>query len=78
PGDAARLARYAARCAPDRAATTSFSDDLVRVMAHEALPLRLARSLGLHALDRIGPLKRRFALRGMGYRGDAPALALEP
>ncbi|MEP7042456.1 MAG: 2-octaprenyl-6-methoxyphenyl hydroxylase [Dokdonella sp.] len=75
-GDAALLARYVERRAEDRAATTAFSDDLVRLMGNDFLPLRLLRSLGLHALDRIGPLKRRFALRGMGYRGDVPALSL--
>lgn len=76
PGDAALLARHVERRAPDRAATTSFSDDLVRLMGNEFLPLRLARMLGFHALDRIAPLKRRFALRGMGYRGDVPGLGL--
>ena len=29
-----------------------------------------------HVLDRVTPLKRRFALRGMGFRGDTPLLAL--
>ena len=76
PGDAALLARHVERRVEDRAATTSFSDDLVRLMGNEVLPLRIMRALGLHALDRITPLKRRFALRGMGYRGDAPTLGL--
>jgi 2-octaprenyl-6-methoxyphenol hydroxylase len=76
PGDAALLARHVERRAPDREATTSFSDDLVRLMGNDFLPLRALRTLGFHALDRIGPLKRRFALRGMGYRGDVPALGL--
>lgn len=76
PGDAALLARHAERRTADRDATTRFSDDLVRLMGNEFAPLRLARSLGFHALDRIAPLKRRFALRGMGFRGDTPLLAL--
>ena len=76
PGDAALLARHVERRADDRAATTSFSDDLVRLMGNDVLPLRILRALGLHALDRITPLKRRFALRGMGYRGDVPAIGL--
>lgn len=76
PGTADLLARHVARRAEDRQATTSFSDDLVRLMGNEFAPLRLLRSIGFHALDRIGPLKRRFALRGMGYRGDTPALSL--
>jgi 2-octaprenyl-6-methoxyphenol hydroxylase len=45
-------------------------------MTNDFAPLRLVRSLGFHALDRIAPLKRRFALRGMGFRGDTPLLAL--
>jgi 2-octaprenyl-6-methoxyphenol hydroxylase len=76
PGAAALLARHVERRAPDRAATTAFSDELVRWMGSEALPMRALRSLGLHVLDRVAPLKRRFALRGMGFRGDVPALGL--
>ena len=76
PGDAALLARHVERRAEDRAATTSFSDDLVRLMGNGVLPMRMLRALGFHALERVAPLKRRFALRGMGYRGDAPALGL--
>ncbi|MBO9663814.1 2-octaprenyl-6-methoxyphenyl hydroxylase [Dokdonella sp.] len=76
PGSADLLARHAARRGEDRTATTSFSDDLVRLMGNDFAPLRVLRSIGFHALDRIGPLKRRFALRGMGYRGDTPALSL--
>ncbi len=76
PGAAALLARHVERRAPDRDATTAFSDDLVRLMGNDFLPLRLLRSLGFHALDRIPPLKRRFALRSMGFRGDVPALSL--
>lgn len=76
PGAARLLARHVERRAADRGATTAFSDDLVRLMGNDALPLRLLRSLGFHALDRIAPLKRRFALRGMGFRGDVPTLSL--
>ena len=42
------------------------------------LPLRVLRSLGFHALERSAALKRRFALRGMGFRGDASMLGLRP
>jgi 2-octaprenyl-6-methoxyphenol hydroxylase len=76
PGDAGGLARYAARRADDRSATTRFSDDLVRLMGNEVAPVRFVRSLGFQLLDRVTPLKRRFALRGMGFRGDTPLLAL--
>ncbi len=76
PGASALLARHVERRAADREATTSFSDDLVRLMGNDFLPLRALRSLGFHALDRIAPLKRRFALRGMGFRGEVPAPSL--
>ncbi|HVT31309.1 MAG TPA: 2-octaprenyl-6-methoxyphenyl hydroxylase [Rhodanobacteraceae bacterium] len=76
PGSGALLARHVERRRADRSATTRFSDDLVRLMGSDFAPLRLARSIGFHALDRIAPLKRRFALRGMGFRGDTPLLAL--
>ena len=45
-------------------------------MGNDFAPIRALRSLGFQALDRIAPLKRRFALRGMGFRGDTPLLAL--
>ncbi len=76
PGAATLLARYVERRTPDRESTTSFSDDLVRTMGNAFLPMRVLRSLGFHALDRITPLKRRFALRGMGFRGHVPTLSL--
>ena len=76
PGSPELLARYVERRTPDREATTSFSDDLVRLMGNESPPLRLLRSLGFTALDRLTPLKRRVALRGMGFRGDVSQLGL--
>jgi 2-octaprenyl-6-methoxyphenol hydroxylase len=76
PGSRELLARHVERRSADRSATTRFSDDLVRLMGSDFAPLRLARSIGFHALDRIAPLKRRFALRGMGFRGDTPLAAL--
>jgi 2-octaprenyl-6-methoxyphenol hydroxylase len=75
-GGAAMLANYVERRAADRDATTRFSDELVRLTRSDSAPLRIVRSLGFHALDRIAPLKRRFALRGMGFRGETPLLAL--
>ena len=70
PGADALLARHVERRREDRAATTSFSDDLVRLMGNTFLPLRLARMTGFHLAERIEPLKRQIALRGMGFRGD--------
>jgi hypothetical protein len=48
----------------------------VKWTANEALPLKLLRSAGLVAIDRIAPLKQALVARGMGFRGHAPALAL--
>ena len=76
PGDEAIRAEYTRRRAPDREATTSFSDDLVHLMGNDFMPLGVLRSLGFAALDRIAPLKRRIALRGMGFRGDVAGRAL--
>lgn len=76
PGDAELLDRHVERRTPDRDATTSFSDDLVRLMGNTFPPLRLLRSLGFSALDRFTPLKRRIALRGMGFRGDVSQVGL--
>lgn len=76
PGAVHLLARHVERRSEDRAATTAFSDDLVRLTGSDFLPMRIARSIGLHALDRIAPLTRSVALRGMGFRGDTPAAGL--
>lgn len=76
PGAEALLDRYVERRGDDRAATTAFSDDLVRVMGNDILPLRVLRSAGFHLLDRVPALKRAFALRGMGFRGDTPTAGL--
>jgi 2-octaprenyl-6-methoxyphenol hydroxylase len=78
PGDPARLAEYAACRREDREGTAAASDALVRWTADDSLPLRLLRSFGLLALDRIAPLQASLARRGMGYRGRVPRLALSP
>lgn len=70
PGAGDLLERHDERRRGDRAATTAFSDDLVRLMGNPFLPLRLARMAGFHLAERIEPLKRQIALRGMGFRGD--------
>lgn len=72
------LAEHVARRHDDRVATTDFSDDLVHLMGNDFLPMRALRSLGFVALDRLTPLKRQLALRGMGFRGRTPLRALTP
>lgn len=75
-GASERLAEHARRRREDREATTAFSDDLVHLMGNPRLPVRLARSAAFALLDRMAPLKRRLALRGMGFRGDVPQRTL--
>ncbi|HST29120.1 MAG TPA: 2-octaprenyl-6-methoxyphenyl hydroxylase [Rudaea sp.] len=78
PGAATLLAEYANRRRDDREGTATTSDALARWTANELLPLKLLRSFGLLALDRIPPLQAALARRGMGYRGQVPRLALTP
>jgi 2-octaprenyl-6-methoxyphenol hydroxylase len=76
PGDASLLSDYSARRQSDRDGTIAMSDGLARWTANDSPPLKLLRSLGLLALDRIGPLQSALVARGMGFRGVAPKLAL--
>jgi 2-octaprenyl-6-methoxyphenol hydroxylase len=78
PGSAALLADYADRRREDRDGTAAASDALARWTANESVPLKLLRSFGLLALDRIAPLQATLARRGMGFRGQVPRLALSP
>jgi 2-octaprenyl-6-methoxyphenol hydroxylase len=76
PGAASLLAAYTARREADREGTAAMSDGLARWTANEFPPLKLLRSLGLVALDRIAPLQQVLVRRGMGFRGHVPRLAL--
>jgi 2-octaprenyl-6-methoxyphenol hydroxylase len=76
PGGAALLAEYSERRREDRAGTIAMSDRLARFTASELPALKLLRSLGLVALDRVAPLQSLLALHGMGFRANVPKLAL--
>ena len=76
PGAAAMLVDYAERRRDDREGTIAMSDGLARLTANESPPLKLLRSLGLLALDRVPPLQAALVRRGMGFRGAVPRLAL--
>ena len=69
-GDEAFLAAFRAARRVDRFATIGVTDFLVRVFSNDSAPLRLARGLGLAALD-FAPAARRLLARGMmlGTRG---------
>lgn len=63
PGQAQTLAAYLKRRQLDRQACLSFTDSLVRIFSNEFAPLKLARGLGLLALDLAPPLRHFIAKR---------------
>jgi 2-octaprenyl-6-methoxyphenol hydroxylase len=73
-GDAAMLARHAARRAEDRERTLAFSDGFLRVGTRRAPWAGALRSLALMALDHPASLQAWLVGGAMGYRGDVPAL----
>ncbi len=72
------LQRYAARRAPDRDGTMAMSHGLVQLACLRQPLLAPLRSLALLACDRVPPLQRALARRGMGFRGEPPHTVLEP
>ena len=59
----AALARYANRRQPDRCGSMAFTDGIVRLFSNDLPPLRIARGLGLLALDLAPPLRHFVAKR---------------
>ncbi|WP_243649242.1 2-octaprenyl-6-methoxyphenyl hydroxylase [Luteibacter rhizovicinus] len=78
PGDARLLADYASRRESDREGTMAMSHGLVRLACLEQPFLGPLRSLAMLAFDRVPPLRRAMARRGMGFREHAPAAIREP
>jgi 2-octaprenyl-6-methoxyphenol hydroxylase len=74
PGSAYVLGRYERWRRFDSLALISITDGLNRLFANDLFPLRLARELGLGAVERIPPLKRFFMRHAMGLLGDLPRL----
>jgi 2-octaprenyl-6-methoxyphenol hydroxylase len=66
PGDPAVLRRYQARRRPDTLMMLAGMHALERLFGNDFAPVRIARRLGIAAVDRIGPLKRAFARQAMG------------
>ncbi|WP_266168411.1 2-octaprenyl-6-methoxyphenyl hydroxylase [Dyella subtropica] len=77
PGAADLLERYAARRVPDREGTMTMSHGLVQLACLPQPLLGPLRSLALLACDRVPPLQRLLARRGMGFRGESPRAVLE-
>ncbi len=66
PGSPALLARYQAERRPDALVMISATHVLEKLFGNDIGPLRLARRLGIAAVDRIPALKRAFARQAMG------------
>ncbi|MDE2247391.1 MAG: 2-octaprenyl-6-methoxyphenyl hydroxylase [Xanthomonadaceae bacterium] len=77
PGAAELLRRYVERRTPDRDGTMLMSHGLVRLACLPQPALAPLRSLALLACDRLPPLQRALARRGMGFRGEPPLAVLE-
>ncbi len=74
PGDAAVLARYQQWRRFDNTVLMIATDGLNRLFSNDSAPLRLARDVGLAAVNRLPPLKRFFMRHAMGLVGDLPRL----
>ncbi len=74
PGDAAVLARYQRRARPDAMLMLGATHALEKLFGTDLAPVRIARRLGIAAVDRIPPLKRAFAERAMGMRAGLTGL----
>ncbi len=68
------LARYQTWRRVDGSLLAVATDGLNRLFSNDLGPLRLARDLGLAAVDRVPPLKRFFMRQAMGLVGDLPQL----
>ena len=68
------LDRYARWRRFDNAALAAGFDGFVRLFSNDLAPVRLARDLGMAAVNRIAPLRRAFMHEAGGATGDLPRL----
>ena len=68
------LDRYARWRRFDNAALAAGFDGFVRLFSNDLTPVRLARDLGMVAVNRIAPLRRAFMHEAGGATGDLPRL----
>jgi 2-octaprenyl-6-methoxyphenol hydroxylase len=73
-GAADTLERYAKWRRADNLTMVAATDLLNRLFSNDVKPLRLARDLGLAAVQRVPPLRRFFVRHAMGLSGDLPRL----
>ena len=74
PGQRDQLQRYQRWRRLDSLALAAATDGLNRLFSNDLAPLRLARDLGLAAVNRLPPVKRLFMRHAMGLVGDLPRL----
>jgi 2-octaprenyl-6-methoxyphenol hydroxylase len=68
------LQRYERWRRVDNLMLAAATDGLNRLFSNDIAPVRLARDLGLSAVDSLPPLKRLFMRHAMGMIGDLPRL----
>ena len=68
------LDRYARWRRFDNTALAAGFDGFVRLFSNDLAPVRLARTLGMAAVNRIAPLRRAFMHEAGGATGDLPRL----
>jgi len=73
-GGAATLARYQRWRRFDNMLLAAVTDGLTRLFSNDVAPLRLARDLGLAAVNRTPPVKRFLMRHAMGLVGELPRL----
>ncbi|NQV82252.1 MAG: 2-octaprenyl-6-methoxyphenyl hydroxylase [Rhodospirillales bacterium] len=73
-GDGAVLERYQRWRRFDNTLMLAMTDGLNRLFSNNIRPLRLARDLGLAAVNQLPPLKKFFMRHAMGLVGDLPRL----
>lgn len=73
-GDAQILARYGRWRRFDNLLMVGLTDGLVRLFSNDLPPLKLARDVGMAAVNRMPPLKRFFMKHAMGLVGELPKL----
>ena len=73
-GSEAVLDRYARWRRFDNVALAAGFDGFVRLFSNDLAPVRLARDLGMAAVNRIAPLRRAFMQEAGGGAGDLPKL----
>jgi 2-octaprenyl-6-methoxyphenol hydroxylase len=72
PGSTTALARYERWRRFDNTLMLAMTDALNRLFSNDFAPLRLARDIGLAAVNQAPPVKRFFMRQAMGMMGDLP------